>query len=306
MEQNIIKNTIFTLLLIVFTLPGFGQNFFIPEQWWVQKPLLNPAASGLSGKLDAAMGSRLGGFQSQFEGILSYARVDGRIDGLNSGIGFSYFNNNPEYLFAKDSNFVMRQRLAFNYNYQFTFSENSILSLGIVLDIERVAWQIDGHPANPVNPAIPPQASAGNDFNLGFGIFYQSRFWQTGVSLVPSVNLKNEVNLNTPNPKFHILASGHYPFENDLAIAGGVLVSLQEDTHHIINLNTKIWLANAYYAGIAVTSQKNYPDSFDLLLGLSLLNSFQVHYTYSIGISDLANINANRHIISLQYRIAKS
>ncbi len=303
MEQNILKNSFFTLLLVVFTLPSFGQYFFIPQQWWVQKPLLNPAASGLSGKLDAAMGSRLGGFQSQFEGILSYARVDGRIDGINSGIGFSYFNNNPEYLFAKDSNFVMRQRLAFNYNYQFTFSKNSILSLGVVFDIERVAWQIDGHPANPGNPSIPPQTGTGNDFNLGFGIFYQARFWQAGVSLVPAINLEDQVNLNDPNPKLNIMISGRYPFDNDLAIEGGTLISIPENQIDIITLNTKIWLANAYYAGVAFTYQYNFPDSFDLLLGLNLLNRFDVHYVYSIGLSDLANINANRHIISLQYRI---
>jgi hypothetical protein len=197
----------------------------------------------------------------------------------------------------------MRQRLAFNYNYQFSFSNNSILSLGVVFDIERVAWELDFYPVNPNDPSIPPQSGPGNDFNVGLGVFYQAEYWQAGVSLVPSINLVDEVNLNDPNPKLHILVSGRYPFGDDLEIEGGTLVSIPEDYEHVINLNTKLWLAKAYYAGLAFTSQRNYPDSFDLLLGLNLLNRFQFHYVYSIGISDLANINANRHIVSLQYRI---
>lgn len=302
MEQNIMKKGMTIFLFLLGCSSIMAQQFFIPNQWWIQKPMLNPAASGTSGKLDAVMGSRLGGFRNAFEGSLTFGRVDGRIGAINSGWGVSYFNNNPEYLFVTDSNFVMRQRLAVNYNYQIQLGEHVLMSLGAVLDVHRVAWQLDFFGNGPNDPAIPPQAGPGHDVNIGFGVWFQGKNWQLGASSVPAINLIDEVNLNDPVNTLFIHASGRIPLDEDIDIAAEMLYANSQLTQ-IVNANLAVWIANAYYAGVGVTYQRNYPDSFDMMLGLSFMNRFRLHYVYSIGISELSNINANRHIISLQYRI---
>ena len=302
-----IKRLTSTFTFSLFCLVAFGQYYSITNQWWLQQPLLNPATSGINNKISAAIGSRLGGTKTQVEGSVSYMRLDAKLNGINSGIGFSYFNNNPEYLLNNDSaNFIMRQRIALNYNYQFTFDDASILSIGTTLDIERIAWSLDVYHGSPINPIIPPQNGPGNDINLGFGIFYKAANWNAGVSLVPSINLLDEINLNTPSPSLQFMASIDQHLENNLSLQSGVLFGFPTEqplaSNYYLNVFMKLWFANGnIYAGLAYNSIPTSPESIDLLLGLNLGKRLALHYAYAIAISNYAGVNTNRHILSLSY-----
>lgn len=134
------------LFLFVFSVCFFeslAQGYLIQNQWWLQQPLFNPAASGMDAKLSSAIGTRLPGYETLFFGSYTYGRIDAKIDAINSGLGFSYFNQNPEYLGRKDEQFLMQQRFAFNYNYQFQFKNNHILAVGATSEFLVTWWNID-------------------------------------------------------------------------------------------------------------------------------------------------------------------
>jgi type IX secretion system PorP/SprF family membrane protein len=281
-----------------------GQNYFIPNQWWVQKPLFNPAASGISDKLDVAIGTRLGGFTNKYTGSYTFGAVNAKISAINSGVGFSYFNENPEYLGKTNEQFVMRQRFAFTYNYQFAFKNSHVLALGTSVDFIRTSWNINWlPPGGGIDPGLPPPSGIGTDINLGFGAMYQAENWHVGLSAVPSATLVDAENLTNQATTFYLSASYLSRFNGTFALEAAGLGGLDIDNWYTLNYNLKLWLVDAYYTGVGFSVSRNTYDSVDLLFGLTLFKQLKIHYAYAFTLSDFSSMT-NQHVISLQFALA--
>ena len=300
------KLFVLALVYVGFAGNSLAQENFIPNQWWLQRSLINPAASGIDGKLNAAIGMRLVGNSEEYAYYLGndyYGRIDGRLSAINSGIGFSYYTNNPAFLMDTTADYLSRQRFALNYNYQFRFENNDVLSIGFTVDVIRNYWNLSWlPPGNPNDPTLPPRSGTGNDMNMGFGALYQSQNWHIGLSLVPSINLVDEENLSIPTEVIYLTAAGTSPLDDRVAIEGGLLLSTDVNDYYGVYANTKLWLDKAYYLGLQAGVTNQTTDSFDLLLGLTFWKNLSMHYSYSFQLSDFSN-SANRQIIGLQYII---
>jgi len=298
-----------SICAVVFGLLGnglFGQDF-IANQWWLQRELFNPAASGIDTKLSTAIGGRIGGYAepSVFFGNNYYGRIDGKLSSINSGIGFSYFTQNPEYLLDSVTNYLTRQRFALNYNYQFTLANNAVLALGFSADVIHNYWNLNWLPPdNPNDPFLPPQNGAGSDVNLGFGVMYQAKNWHIGISMMPSINLIDEVNLSYPFQVYYLTSAVKAHFNDHFAVEGGLLFAIDEDSYYLFNPNLKLWLNDAHYLGVAVSRGDFFWESNDLLLGLTLWKHWSIHYTYSFLQSDSFRPPSNSHTIGLQFALA--
>ncbi len=270
----------------------------------MQKPLFNPAASGITDKLDVAIGTRLGGFTNKYTGSYTYGAVNAKISAINSGVGFSYFNENPEYLGKTNEQFVMRQRFAFTYNYQFAFKNSRVLALGTTVDFIRTSWNINwAPPGGGIDPALPPPNGIGTDINLGFGAMYQAENWHVGLSAVPSAILVDAENLTNQATTFYLSASYLHLFNENIALEAGGLGAINLDEWYTVNYNFKFWLVDAYYAGLGISASRDVFDSVDLLFGITLFEQIKIQYAYAFTISDFSSVT-NQHAVSLQFALA--
>lgn len=310
MEQNFLRkwNVVAVLVLTVSILSAQPIKQ-IYNQWWLQLPQLNPAASAVADDLNAAIGSRLGKNDFNIDGSLLYARVDGRLNAINSGLGFSYFNSNPEALGNRDTNYFMQQRFMFNYNYQFTFANQSVLSAGVAFDIIRNSWNWDWFPpSNSNDPALPPRNGMGNDMNLGFGLHYQAKKLYAGLSFMPAFNLVDQANLIAPQNEIYAYLGYRPQLSELLDLELGLLFDYTDGEFNAssdISANAKLWLLDMFYGGVGMGHLTNSPNVVDVLVGLEVHHIFSIHYAYIITISDLSLANPNKHAISLQYRIGR-
>ncbi len=308
MEQNFLKRVTTTTLLLMLFFHAFGQvQKVIPSHWWLQLSSLNPAASGINYELDAALGSQLGRSDFDFNGSLLYFRVDKHSNMLKSGFGFSYFNSNPEALGNRDSSYLMMQRFVFNYNYQFTFADASVLSAGVMLDITRNSWNIDWFaPSTPNDPAIPPPSGMGNDLNLGFGLQYTRTNFYAGVSLTPTFNLIDQTNLISPEQELVAYAAYSPKVNALLSLDLGVLyryVDSEFGASSYLMTNARLWVNQLFYGGVGYAFTADFPDQLDVLLGIDINKKWTLHYGYVIYLSSLNLANSNKHVVSLQFYI---
>jgi type IX secretion system PorP/SprF family membrane protein len=309
MEQNIMKRLLsVSILILIFQLAYAQPIKMIYNQWWLQLPQLNPAASAVADNLNAAIGSRLGKNDFSVDGSLLYARIDGRINAINSGLGFSYFNSNPEALGNRDTLYFMQQRFMFNYNYQFTFANQSVLSAGVAFDIIRNSWNWDWFPPDNSNdPALPPGNGMGNDMNLGFGLHYQAEKLYAGLSFMPAFNLLDQANLIDPQNELYAYLGYRPQLSTLLDLELGLLFNYTDDESSAssnLSANAKLWLLNMFYAGVGFGHFVNSPNNVDILVGIEIYQRLSIHYGYIVMLSELSLANKNQHVISIQYRIS--
>lgn len=305
MEQNFVVKIILLVVAMLEAATGVAQERnYINSQWWLQRPLINPAASGVGYTFQAAAGSRLGADNYDLgDGSLLYGRVDGKINAINSGIGFSYFNNNPEQLGNDGGNYNLRQRFLLNYNYQIEFANQTTLALGTSLEVIYNSWNILWlPPSNGNDPALTPPSGDGTDINIGFGAYYSGNNWHVGLSMVPAINLKDDNNLVDSENMYYFTAAYNFNITDKVSIEPGILAhTIHFKTSY--NFNLKAWYDRAYYAGVGVNLDGDYPDSYDLLLGIQIIHGLSFQYAYNSIISDISSLIPNRHVISIVYQL---
>ncbi len=277
MEQNFVSRTLVIALgLQLFSSILYSQSSAINNQFWLQMPLLNAAASGVFNDVEAASGIQFGGTQASTNIIDAvtpeiFCRADIFVDKLNSGFGLNYYNTNLSQLFSPTNNFVTEQRIGLNYNYQLRFNQNNLLSAGLCLDMKIKNWNSE---------LMYPETGKETAHNLGAGLLFKNKYWFAGASFLPVWRIKEydfaEYYINL----FTLTAGADIPINQRIKISSGINYTSGNYTIWAFNANLSLKFEDIFYAGAGIQKGNYYNESWQLFIGLQVSNNLLIHYSY--------------------------
>ncbi len=274
------------------------QDLLYLDQQWLQKPLYNPAASGISNKLEVNLGSYIFPDFTRNSLFGTSVRVDGFIDKIKSGFGVSYYVSNTELRLKEDANnyfstFV--EDFKFNYNYQFQLKNSAVLAVGANFMVSREYWYSANFPAGSL-----PKDGMRWRTGVGFGLVYSGNHLNLGLSLLPVFNIKQEYFIYEFKNQLFINASYRFVISEKWEIEPMLLVT-GNGSKNEYNFSVKTRFNKVLDFGLGTTNG-NIITGF---AGITISKKFALNYAYGYIASNFTNAFAAQHSITLRYFIAK-
>lgn len=309
--QIMVMKKRFLYLLFFVQIFAFAQNLkTIPGLWWMQLPLINPAASAANSELNAAVGTHLYPNGNLFTyGNEAFGSIDVLLDKMHSGVGFSYFSNNINQILNPKESFFMYQRFGLNYNYQINLPNSASLAVGTRVELVRQSWNYLNWltPSGEIDPSLMPANGHGSDVNIGFGLHYQSELLMAGASIMPAANVFDGANFITPSSDLQFYG-GYFPrISEEFVLETHALVSfygINADASALASIAAQLRYNDLLYAGLGFNFEQDAFNTIQVLLGVNISRKMRLQYTYLFDLSEITF--GNTHAICLQYRIAKS
>ncbi len=300
-SKLIILALLFSSAFVQAQQTSYNANFY-----WLQLPLINPAASGVQESVDLALGSSFSTNNSYSSNPLFF-RADFKIAAINSGLGISYFNNNYSDLLDESTSEPLSysQTIRINYNYQFSLFTGT-LSLGINGQYKRSSWNFPSFipPDTPIDPELGEKSGYEEAWGIGFGTQFTKEKWHLGISYSPVFT--NNTQLYNDYSNLHtFFATGAYKFSllKNWQIEPGVNVSINS-VATITSIYTQFIFYKWAFLGASLVQGGNQPDMVTPFAAIKIVNRLYVQYGYTMLISDLNSKFSNQHSLTLRYSIA--
>jgi type IX secretion system PorP/SprF family membrane protein len=300
-----------TFVFLLFISGVQAQQYFQLTNFSQNLGYFNPAVFGMERAIDVSVGYRnqwvgadgapetmmvqfCSGTQKEEKDSLGNLRVVGK-----SGWGINAF---------KDAwGGISRNQLNLQYAYHLPVSTGTFLSFGASLGFGTMSFGNEATLERKNDLAFSNlSSSVFPDLNLG-GLLYSEKYF-VGASLVQAISSKIDfgVNSEAKNSKLanHVyLTAGYKHKVNDrITLAPALLVKNISGVSVSYDINLKVIVQDQFSAGLAYRNQ----ESLAILLGIRLLNQFQVSYSYDMINSEISKQASNSHEIRLAYRFKKS
>jgi len=169
----------------------FAQTTPYSQQLWLQEAAFNPASSGLKTKVDAFAGYSYLKLIGQFYHTTNQAVVGQAnfyLPAINSGVGVSfnrdvYSEEAAPFDYDWEGN-ITSENYRLNYNYQFHFKKERVLSVGTALTVRSYQWSDYSFSWCGVDNY--PREGKISQTSIALGAIYATTNWQVGFSLSPT------------------------------------------------------------------------------------------------------------------------
>ncbi|MHC1703522.1 MAG: type IX secretion system membrane protein PorP/SprF [Tenuifilaceae bacterium] len=269
--------------------PQFSHNMF-------NHSTFNPGSAGSSNMIDANAINKIQWVG--FDGAPSTTafNINAAISpfGVKSGVGLNILSDNPG--FNKD--------LGLNLSYAVRFKAGKG-TLGVGASGGFINNSIDpkwNYPDAGTDDVIPQDKQSSVNFDLGFGLFYNTESMYFGVSgtHLNGTKMNNSVNpahyprqfylnggyyLNLPNPSWQLNPSVY--------IVSDLILS-QFSLSANLKYNKKFWGGVSYRIG-------RLGEAITGMLGIELFNGLKIGYAYEFSLREISNYNDGSHEFMLGY-----
>ncbi len=284
---------ILSLLIFVFSLPGFSQKQIVASQYMHNQYSINPAFAGSREVMTV-----FAGYRKQWTGLprsphLQYFTAHTPLKNENIAFGLSFYNE--QFPVVRNSGFSA------TYAYRVKLNDDSRLAFGISggFVFSNIKW-------SNIDLIDPNDPSFGNnetetDPQLGFGIaWYKDRFF-AGFS-ISDMFYKNPFNKESPffEPKKtdYLITAGYlYDINQNVSLQPSALLKFNPDNTSLLDISGTVILRQFISAGITYRSNN------EIIAMVSWLVSPQlrISYSYDYPTGNLSNLNSGSHELSLQF-----
>lgn len=277
------------LLLLLLTLSVYGQRDVIYFQQHQNRQTINPAATGMWGDIDGALG-----YRQQWTGFKEAPRTislmaSGFVHPWRSGFGLHYRNEK----FGPQST----QNIKFNYAYFVPFNEFAFLAIGVGGGIMNNTYDETNFFAKDRNDdrlLYVKQTKVIPDFDAG--LEFHMQYWQIGASVTHLSYTHEDNNLIRPLRNFFVYTRGKIPVTRYWDIIPGVL------WHNSRALNTFEVSATARYNNnLSMTVSYRNPQTIGMMVGITLYQGFRLSYSFDYGFDNMSAYNSGSHEVWLSY-----
>ena len=284
------KGNLLTIIIILCSVAVQAQNDPLSFQQAQLRSLVNPAATGKGGDINAALNIRQQWIG--FQGISTKSlMVQGFANTYQSGLGLR--------LVVDEFGPSQTKNIKFNYAFFVPFEEFAFLSLGLgagvmsnVYNVGHFFWAIDGDPrelTENLKRTIP-------DFD--FGMELNTRNFELGGAISHVYYGENDQQL------FRIMRN-YYAYTRIKVLLNKHWDFIPGITWHY-NRGPSSFEVNAgvrFENNLTVNVLYRNPMSLGMIVGLTLIEGFRLAYSYDYGIDNLSAYNSGSHEITISYNI---
>ena len=291
------KKSVLTLFSIVFLSAAFAQQDPQFSQIMFNQMSINPGFAGSSEMINVNAINRIQWVGFDGAPTTTALSINSPISpfGFKSGIGLNILSDNPG--FNKDLG------LSLSYAARFKAGKGMLgvgLSGGFINNTIDPKWN---YPDVSGDDAIPPQEKESSmNFDMGFGMFYNTENMYFGVSGVHLSGTKMNsakktayytrqfyltggYTLNLPNPSWQFNPSAYVL--TDLFLSQ---ISLSAN----LKYNKKFWGGVSYRMG-------RLGEAITGMIGFELFNGLKIGYAYEFSLREISNYNDGSHEFMLGY-----
>ncbi|PKP15477.1 MAG: hypothetical protein CVU07_09975 [Bacteroidetes bacterium HGW-Bacteroidetes-23] len=295
--KNIRLIHIVIVLSIVFSMSLHAQQAPQYTQYMYNTMSLNPAYTGVSGKLEAT-----GIYRTQWVGL----------DGSPETFNFSASSPLRNEKIGIGINLVQdelgpSQETFFTANFSYTIPVGVFTNLsfglsggGRILDIDFSRGQFK----DPNDPIFAQNVS--NDFSavIGAGLYLYSDKWYAGVSVPDFINddfFDNQASTVT-SEDLHYFIMGGYVFDltPDILLKPAFLTKIVEGSPLSVDVSANFLYQEKFTLGVSYRSD----DAINALAGFKLNDYLFLGYSYDFTTSNLNNYSSGTHEIVLKFTLS--
>lgn len=297
------KNTLLVLIVIILT---NGKLYAQPEPLFNQivfnQTLINPgyAGSDSNGLFNITAFNR--NQMTGFDGAPSTTAINVNgpltINGINSGVSLSIFNDKLGYLTTPGFNL--------GYSYRFKALKGMMgvgLSLGMFVSSldPKEGWRLPSGSNDDV--AVPAQKSSSTSIDAGLGAHYIDNNWSLGISVLHLTQPKitNVEKGSKMRSKFYLSAGYKFtlPQNEDIELKPSLFVSTDWAVT-LYYINAQLTYKRKYWAGVVY----RFNSSIGAMIGLNLFPNMKIGYSFDYSTSSLSKFSSGNHELMLSYSFA--
>jgi type IX secretion system PorP/SprF family membrane protein len=298
------------LLMVIFTLIAFfacSQQLPLYTQYMMNSYLLNPGVAGHDGLSTVTLSAREQwlGFKNAPRTVaitghtrLLKSRRPGLSRNLRSGnVGLGGM------IYSDRNGALHRTGVGVTYAYHIWMGQNQ-LSFGTSLTAFQLRIDRDSEILhNPDDPLLLNLSGALFVPDVDFGIYWSNPNYYIGLSSLQmfesSAKFGNDGFRDYKIPRHYYLMMGHaIHYGNKLVLEPSVLIQTNWLQKPIIDLNTKVYYADDWWAGISYRTNR----AAILMLGVKVQNMY-IGYSYDYNLSNIRKHNLGSHefMVSMKF-----
>jgi type IX secretion system PorP/SprF family membrane protein len=279
--------TLISLLALTISSTVIAQQDALLSIYWNNLSLINPGATGLFYKHQAAVNYRNRRNREYFFPNNLIAGYNAKIEKIHGGIGFNYQHETIRS--------YQVHRLDLNYGYHFDLGKNRTISAGISGGVMQFLDKSD---------FILPSSGDTISFDIkiysflsNFGVVYKGNILSVGISSTQLFSIKlNDANYVPSSRYLNLFASCDLNVAKKFAFRPQFIV--RTDFYDIsVDFNFLARYNNRFWAGIIY----RYQNAVGFSTGLDIKEKYRVGYTYDIEVYRLPGTARTTHEIALGF-----
>lgn len=296
-----LRKLIFTLILIAgFSLTGWGQQQILNTQYVFNRILINPAYTGIGGKLQASFL-----YRKQWSGIDGAPNT--QVLSIHSPINHEKTASIGGIVIRDEIGVTTQTGVYMTGAYAIKLSDKTFLSFGLqggFLNDQSNFAELEGFSEDPLfamdnRSVFRPNFGAGVylfDDRYHFGVsvpnLFEQRFeqvaFQEGADIYPFIYI---------DAGYLFYLKNQWTLDVNTLIRSEPELPLQFDINGIIGIRNMIWFGLSYRSF----------ESFDALFRLKLSDNYYFAYSYDIstGPAALSRVNAGSHELMIQFGLGR-
>lgn len=246
----------------------FAQEDALLSIYWNNLSLINPGATGLLYKHQAAVNFRSQSKNGNFARTNLIAGYNAKIEKIHGGFGFNYQNET----FRNDQ----VHRLDLNYGYHFDLGKNRIISAGISAGVMQYRDKFDF--THPTSGDTIVGDNKIYSFLSNFGVVYKGNTLSVGISSTQLFSIKLYDANYVPSSRYlNLFASCDLNVAKKFAFRPQFIVrtdfyDLSVDFNFLARYNNRFWTGINY----------RYPNAIGFSTGFDVKEKYRIGYTYDI------------------------
>ena len=295
-----LKKIIMTVVVVFASSVAFSQQLPQYTQFFLNKYLLNPGATGTEDYWEGQLTNRL-----QWVGITEAPRThvlsaNGPLHNDKMGLGGK--------IFSDVTGPTRRTGFSFSYGYKIRVSETMKLRMG--LSFGGLQYMTDASQITIENPGdVALSAGTQSVFvpDAGFGLHLYSEEFYFGVSMPQIIGNKLQFFENYSATEAalarHLFAYAGYKFEvvDDIVVEPAVMAKWVQPSPVSIDVNLRVIYRDMAWVGFSYRMN----DAIAVMAGFTVNESFVLAYSYDIPTSDIKTVASGSHEISVAFRFRK-
>ena len=291
------KNILLTFVVVLISALAFSQQLPQYTQFFLNKALLNPGATGVENYWEGQVTNRL-----QWVGIQDAPRThilsaNGPLRNANMGLGGK--------IFADIVGPTRRSGFSFSYGYKLKISET--LKLGMGLSFGGLQYITDASQITIENPGDVALSNSAQSLFLpdaGVGFHLYSEEFYVGISMPQLLGNKLQFFENYQSTEAalarHLFAYAGYKFSvtDDIVIEPAVMAKYVQPAPISLDANLRVIYKDMAWAGFSYRMN----DAIAVMAGFTINESLVFGYSYDIPTSDIQTVTSGSHEIILGIR----
>ncbi len=282
--------TLIFLLALTISSTVIAQQDPLLSIYWNNLSFINPAATGLFYKHQAAVN-----YRNQWDKVNGapntlIAGYNTKIDKIHGGIGYNY-----QY---KTIGFNQVHRLDVNYGYHFNLGNERVISAGISAGVQRFGVDPNWIPPATVQDPSLPQSSTQYSFLSNIGMVYKGNSLSVGLSSTQFLSSERKNHLYTSARHYNLFAACDIMVGQKFVVTPQFVVRT-DAVKFSADFNLLARYKERYWAGITYRTA----DAVAFCAGWDIKEKYRVGYSYDRTINQLSSISKGTHEIVLGFLI---